>query len=200
VGERELGARATPDFDRVYAPDELDQFAAGLVANRGVPFDRFETSTFAHLSRHGLSARLWTRPDGRLSFRGVDTSAVPAPPLPKATPNEVVDFFRAHGLGVKVTESGSPAGVAQSYRIDIRIPRPVVRTYLVPGQAARPREARRTAPRRRRGSRRITARARSPGDDEPPDDPEHHLALWHHPRWGSCTPNLLRLLLREGRS
>jgi hypothetical protein len=51
---------------------------------------------------------------------------------------------------------------------------------------------------RRSGSRRTTARARSP--DDPPGDPEPPgLKLWWHPRWGRVTPNLLRLLRGSGR-
>lgn len=66
----------------------------------------------------------------------------------------------------------------------------------------RPR-ASRGRPIRRRGSRRgsATSSRGSPGGDDPGEsgDPEPPgLRLWRHPYWGSCTPNLLHVLVEAG--
>lgn len=54
---------------------------------------------------------------------------------------------------------------------------------------------------RARGSRRVTSRSAGGGSSgDPDDDPEPPpLRLWRHPKWGSVSPNLLRILLREER-
>jgi hypothetical protein len=53
-----------------------------------------------------------------------------------------------------------------------------------------------TRPTRHRGSRRGAAARAGPSDlDDEPAPPG--LRLWRHPRFGSCSPGLLRLLLRE---
>lgn len=67
---------------------------------------------------------------------------------------------------------------------------------------SRARESRRTAPGRHQGSRRGTSRSAgggSSGDPDPSDsaEPELGLHLWRHPRFGSCSPNLLRVLVGE---
>lgn len=74
------------------------------------------------------------------------------------------------------------------------------------GCERRPRRGR--APRRpgnahHRGSRRIASRSAGGGSSgsrgDPDDDPEPpRLRLWRHPKWGACSPNLLKLLIREG--
>lgn len=70
-------------------------------------------------------------------------------------------------------------------------------------QMAGPRpRTRRSAPVRTRGSRRTSSSSRSSGTDpgDPDGEPEPPgLGLWWHPRWGSCTPSLLRALLHADR-
>lgn len=64
-------------------------------------------------------------------------------------------------------------------------------------QTGQPRAAQRqNRPRARRSSASSTTSSADPGGD-PPDSPEPpRLTLWRHPRFGSATPNLLRLLVR----
>jgi len=69
-----------------------------------------------------------------------------------------------------------------------------------PARCATPRQ-RRAAPVRTTGSRRTSSSSRTssadPGDSDP--EPPPGLALWRHPRWGRCSPSLLRALLRAER-
>jgi hypothetical protein len=63
-------------------------------------------------------------------------------------------------------------------------------------QTGQPRAAQRqNRPRARRSSASSTTSSADPGDDgsePPPPQPR----LWRHPRFGLCSPNLLRLLVR----
>ncbi len=63
---------------------------------------------------------------------------------------------------------------------------------------SRARSSRGAAPGRRQGSRRATARAGPSDDDGEPAPPG--LRPWRRPHLGSCSPNPLRVLLREARS
>jgi len=54
---------------------------------------------------------------------------------------------------------------------------------------------------RTRGSARST-RAGPSSSDDPPDESDSEpprLRLWRHPRFGSCSPNLLRVIVEAGR-
>jgi hypothetical protein len=66
-------------------------------------------------------------------------------------------------------------------------------------QADRPRGAQRQAsrPRARRTSSSSRTSSCDPGSDGEPPPPPPRLTLWRHPRFGSATPNLLRLLVRQ---
>jgi hypothetical protein len=55
----------------------------------------------------------------------------------------------------------------------------------------------RAAQRQNRPRARRTAASSPTSSSDPPDSPEPpRLTLWRHPRFGSATPNLLRLLVR----
>jgi hypothetical protein len=57
--------------------------------------------------------------------------------------------------------------------------------------------ARQNRPRARRSSASSTTSSADPGGD-PPDSPEPpRLTLWRHPRYGLCSPAMLRLLVRQ---
>lgn len=58
-------------------------------------------------------------------------------------------------------------------------------------RTARPRGSGRPRVRRTAASS-TTSSADPPGESEPAA-----LTLWRHPRWGACTPSLLRVLVRE---
>jgi len=82
-------------------------------------------------------------------------------------------------------------------------PRPRTITFTRP-VCSRARESRRTAPGRHQGSRRVSSRSAgggSSGDPDPSDsaEPELGLHLWRHARFGSCSPNLLRVIVEAGR-
>jgi hypothetical protein len=65
-------------------------------------------------------------------------------------------------------------------------------------QADRPRGAQRQSsrPRARRTAASSSSSSADPGDDGP-GEPPPELRLWWHPRFGSASPNLLRLLVRQ---
>ncbi len=62
--------------------------------------------------------------------------------------------------------------------------------------AARRRTGTRARGRRAAPARRTSASRGSPDGDDGPGEPPPELRLWRHPRFGSATPNLLRLLVR----
>lgn len=49
-------------------------------------------------------------------------------------------------------------------------------------------------PRTRTVCARSSARSGDSGDDGPAEPSPARLTLWRHPRWGACSPHLLRLL------
>lgn len=76
-------------------------------------------------------------------------------------------------------------------------PAPIVATRRT---CTRARSSRGAAPGRRQGTRRVAGGSRAGPSDDPGESEPPGLRLWRHPKWGATSPDLLRILLREGHS
>jgi hypothetical protein len=160
---------AAPDVDDV-ARDADPNDRAAVEALLPRPLDDFEEAMLPKWARSGARLERCRCPFRGWTLRPVRTEP-PPPRRRRSTPAEIYAFAKRHGL---------------------LAPRELVRSRTV---APRPREARRPAPARHRGSRRVSSRSVGGGG---PGDPDPELASSVSRTgvgsWATSSPTKPRLL------